>query len=188
MYYSISLNGAWEMQYLEDRYTDTQNPFKYTHEEDPVGTEPEDISNNVIDAAVPRYWEDMVDDFRLTSFFSKLRVNPEYGLQSYPIVSYAPDMALPNIMGTFLYRRSFDYSFSEGDTAIHFEGVQNTAYVWINNMFIGFHEGYSTPFEISVPREVLKNGRNEIVISVSNHRLKGYCDEPISGITSRGRR
>ena len=185
MYYSISLNGAWEMQYLEDRYTDTKNPFKYTHEEDPVGTEPEDISNNVIEAAVPRYWEDMTEDFRLTSFFSKLRVNPEYGLQSYPIVSYAPDMALPNIMGTFLYRRSFDYSFSAGDTAIHFEGVQNTAYVWINNMFIGFHEGYSTPFEIPIPSGVLKNGRNEIVISVSNHRLKGYCDEPISGITSR---
>ena len=57
MYHSISLNGAWEMQYREDRYTDTRNPFDdITPMEDPVGTEPEDISNNVIENAVPRYW------------------------------------------------------------------------------------------------------------------------------------
>ncbi len=174
------------MQYQEERYTDTKNPFDgIVHMEDPVGTEPEDISNNIIENAVPRYWEDMTEDFRVTSFFSKLRVNPEYGLQSYPIVGYAPDMALPNIMGTFFYRRSFEYRTMVGEAVLHFEGVQNTAYVWINGIFLGFHEGYSTPFDIAVADGVLKEGENEIVVSVSNHRLKGYCNEPVSGITSR---
>ena len=185
MYKAFSLNGTWEMQYQEGRYTDTQNPFKSIYVEDGAKTDSEDIINNVIENAVPRYWEDMTEDFRLTSFFGKLRVNPEYGLQSYPIVGYAPDMALPNIMGTFFYRRSFEYSIIEGEAVLHFEGVQNTAYVWINDVFLGFHEGYSTPFDISVPGNVLKDGRNEIVISVSNHRLKGYYNEPVSGLTSR---
>ena len=186
MYKSFSLNGAWEMHYQEERYTDKVNPFKGIYvEEDAAGTEPEAISIDIIENAVPAYWEDMTEAFRLTSFFGKLRINPEYGLQSYPIAGNAPDMALPNIMGTFFYRRSFEWVNVENDTVIHFDGVQNTAYVWINDIFLGCHEGYSTPFDIKIPKGTLKDGNNEIVISVSNHRLKGYMDEPVSGLTSR---
>ena len=165
MYNAISLNGAWEMRYQEERYIDKECPFYDVVMEDPAGTEPEDISNNVIENAVPRYWEDMTEDFRVTSFFGKLRVNPEYGLQSYPIVGYAPDMALPNIMGTFFYRRSFECGALDGEVLLHFDGVQNTAYVWINKIFVGFHEGYSTPFDLPISEGVLKEGKNEIVIS-----------------------
>ncbi len=186
MYKSFSLNGAWEMHYQEERYTDKVNPFKGIYvEEDAAGTEPEDISIDIIENAVPAYWEDMIESFRLTSFFGKLRINPEYGLQSYPIAGNAPDMALPNIMGTFFYRRSFEWVNVENDTVIHFDGVQNTAYVWINDIFLGYHEGYSTPFDIEIPKGTFKDGNNEIVISVSNHRIKGYMDEPVSGLTSR---
>ncbi len=185
-YKAFSLNGAWEMHYQEEKYTDKVNPFKGIYkEEDAAGTEPEDISIDVIENAVPRYWEDMKEDFKVTSFFGKLKVNPEYGLQSYPIAGNAPDMALPNIMGTFFYRRNFEWDNVENDAVIHFEGVQNTAYVWINDIFLGYHEGYSTPFDIEIPQGILKDGNNEIVISVSNHRLKGYMDEPVSGLTSR---
>ena len=174
------------MHYQEKRYTDKVNPFKGIYvEEDAAGTEPEAISIDIIENAVPAYWEDMTESFRLTSFFGKLRINPEYGLQSYPIAGNAPDMALPNIMGTFFYRRNFEWVNVEKDAVIHFEGVQNTAYVWINDVFLGYHEGYSTPFDIEIPQGTLKDGNNEIVISVSNHRLKGYMDEPVSGLTSR---
>ena len=53
VYKSFSLNGAWEMYYQEERYTDTVNPFKGIYkEEDAAGTEPEDISNDIIENAV----------------------------------------------------------------------------------------------------------------------------------------
>ena len=109
-YTSFSLNGAWEMQYQEEKYTDTVSPFagKSYGTEDAAGTEPEDMSNSVVENAVPGYWEDMTEKFMLTPFFRELRINPEYGLQQYPMAGAAPDMALPNIVGNFFYRRSFN--------------------------------------------------------------------------------
>ena len=96
------------MHYQESKYLGTVNPFNYIYkEEDAAGTEPEDRSNDIIENAVPAYWEDMTKAFQKTSFFGKLRINPEYGIQKYPIIGNAPDMALPNIIGNFFYRRNF---------------------------------------------------------------------------------
>lgn len=185
-YTSISLNGAWEMQYQEQEYIGNIAPFRYSYiEEDAAGTEPEDISNNIIEDAVPGYWEDMTEKFKFTSFFHKLRINPEYGIQSYPIIGNAPDMALPNIIGTFFYHRSFNYKNNGQPTAIHFDGVQNTVSVWINDIYLGRHEGYSAPFEIQIPNNVLRSGENVLELSVANYRLKGYMGEPVTGLTSR---
>jgi len=186
-YTSFSLNGAWEMQYQEEKYTDTVSPFsgKNYGTEDAAGTEPEDMSSSVVENAVPGYWEDMTEKFMLTPFFRELRINPEYGLQQYPMAGAAPDMALPNIVGNFFYRRTFNCENITNPAVIHLEGVQNSASVWINDTFLGRHEGYSTPFDMEIPAGVLKNGINEIVLSVSNHRLEGYAGEPVSGLTSR---
>ena len=98
---SFSLNGTWEMRYSEEKYLGKENPFStYEADGDIAGTEPADISNSFIENAVPGYWEDMTEKFLETPFFRELRINPEYGLQQYPIAGGAPDMALPNIIGT----------------------------------------------------------------------------------------
>ena len=169
-YISYSLNGAWEMNYSEHAYTGTENPWE---------------KGTLVENAVPGYWEDMTEQFMMTPFFRSLRVNPEYGLQQYPIADVAPDMALPNIMGNFYYRREF---FCEGHAekmVLHFEGVQNAISVWVNDIFLERHEGYSTPFDVVLPAGLVVDGANTIVLSVSNHRLEGYNGEPVSGITSR---
>lgn len=185
-YTKFLLNGAWEMAYSEDAYFSEKNPFSaLLSEEDLVGTEPESASMPVVDHAVPGYWEDMTDAFLKTPFFGQLRINPEYGLQQYPIAGTPPDMALPNVVGNFFYRRSFVCQGITEPTAIHFEGVQNAASVWVNDVYLGRHEGYSTPFSFDIPAGVLHDGENIIVLSVSNHRLTGYADEPVSGLTSR---
>ena len=102
IYTSFSLNGAWKMGYQEEKYTEEKEPFQSLQkEEDAAGTEPESICNDRIEKAVPGYWEDMTEAFQLTSFYGKLKINPEYGIQRYPIAGNVPDMALPNIVGTF---------------------------------------------------------------------------------------
>jgi len=186
-YTSFSLNGAWEMQYQEEKYTSKVSPFsgRSYGTEDAAGTEPEDMSSSVVENAVPGYWEDMTEKFMLTPFFRELRINPEYGIQQYPMAGAAPDMALPNIVGNFFYRRSFNCENITSPAVIYLEGVQNSASIWINDTFLGRHEGYSTPFEMEIPEGTLKDGENEIVLSVSNHRLEGYAGEPVSGLTSR---
>ena len=172
MYDRFSLNGTWEMSYSEIVYTGTANPWSGKNAA-------------VIENAVPGYWEDMKDAFLRAPFFGELKINPEYGLQSYPIAGVCPDMALPNIMGNFCYHRTFCCEGVDRRTVIHFSGVQNAVPVWLNDVYLGRHEGYSTPFDMEIPMGVLRDGENEIVLSVSNIGLTGYVGEPVSGLTNR---
>ena len=144
-YLSYSLNGSWEMDYTTEAYTDNRMP---------------QFSGFSVENAVPGYWEDMTDSFLLAPFFRKLRINPEYGIQRYPMTGWAPDMALPNIIGNFFYRRSFQYDGGYLPCAIHFEGVQNTLRLWLNGQYLGCHTGYSTPFDIPVPPKYIASDVN----------------------------
>ena len=179
LYTSFSLNGTWVMGYDEKKYQGTENPFKV------LDINEKNSGQNTISDAVPGYFEDMTDKFSGTSFSESIKINPEYTKQSYPMAETAPDMALPNPYGTFFYKREISLAKTENQTVIHFEGVQNSVRVWVNDKFIGFHEGYSTPFDILVPDDALKEGLNTIVLAVSNHDLGGYDNRLISGLTTR---
>lgn len=67
-------------------------------------------------------------------------------------------MALPNIIGNFFYRRNFLWENMGKPTMLHLEGVQNAVSVWVNDIFLGRHEGYSAPFDMEIPSEILKIG------------------------------
>ena len=170
LYSALSLNGAWRMDYCEEKYDSQALP---------------EFKGSVIEGAVPSYWEDMTESFMKAPFFRHLRINPEYGLQQYPIADTAPDMALPNIVGNFFYSRTFICEDVEPLAVLHFGGVQSAASVWLNGEFLIRHEGYSSPFDVEIPRGLLKCGENTLVLSVSNHRLEGFDSQPVSGITSR---
>lgn len=170
-YTSFSLNGAWFMDYTAEKYLGTENPW--------AGKE------NLVRNAVPGYWEDMTDVFPKTDFYHKLRINPEYGIQQYPMTALPPDMALPTIIGNFFYKRTFNCENITDPCALHFTGVQNAVSVWLNDVYLGRHEGYSAPFDFDIPEGVILNGENTIVLSVSNHRLAGFNGQPVSGLTSR---
>lgn len=169
LYTSCSLNGCWEMQYLPEAFSGGDLPlFRGFHIED----------------AVPGYWEDLLPEFRKAPFFSRLRVNPEYGFQRYPMAGSPPDMALPTIPGTFLYCRRFSLIPEEGQWELHFGGVQNSVWVWLNGTFLGCHRGYSTPFAFPIPEGVLGE-ENTVIMAVSNLGLTGFEDQEVSGLTNR---
>ena len=169
----ISLAGDWKMDYLSDQ--------PYTSTAEPTLTK----GGYHVSRAVPGYWEDMCDEFRRTELHAKLRYNPLYTLQRYPQAGYVPDMCLPNPVGCFLYSKSFDLSEISEDAVLFFGGVQNRLSAWINGKFIGTHEGYSASFTLDVPADTLTVGENRITLAVSNNRLAGYMDRPVSGLTSR---
>lgn len=170
-YTSFSLNGAWRMDYTAEKYLGVESPW--------TG------KDNLVIGAVPAYWEDMTDSFARTDFYHKLRINPEYGIQQYPMTSMPPDMALPNVIGNFFYQRTFNCENITDPCSIHFVGVQNAVSVWLNGVYLGRHEGYSAPFDFDIPDGLIHDGENEIVLSVSNHRLEGFNGQPVSGLTSR---
>ena len=140
IYEAFSLNGTWNMAYAEGVYSDTKLPSD---------------KGFPISDAVPGYWENMTERFQDAPFFGLLKLNPEYGLQRYPMAGTAPDMALPNVVGTFFYSRSFQWEPSEQPTELYCGGVQNRVSVWLNGEFLGKHMGYSTPFAMKIPPELL---------------------------------
>ncbi len=168
-YESYSLNGAWDMAYSRDAYHMEQAP---------------DVKFYPVENAVPGYWEDMTDTFSELPFYYRLN-QTGYGIWKYPITHDVPDMSLPAIEGNFFYKKLFSVNTRGGDTEIYFEGVQNKASVWLNGTYLGSHEGYSTPFAFKVPDDILIEGENELIMSVSNFRLKGNRGAPVSGLTTR---
>ena len=185
IYSAVSLDGEWEMAYQP-----------YAHEV----VECPEFKGVKIANAVPGYWEDMVPAFRAAGMKDEFRINPLFERQRFPITGWASDTTLPNIYGCFFYRRTIDLDETicgapgvralpttncQLPTAVlAFEGVRNQVHVWINGTFVAFRAGFSTPFELAVPNGVLKKGRNEIVLAVSNNPNLGYCDY-VSGLTTR---
>ena len=175
LYDAVPLNGAWEMAY---------QPYAYEVVDYPA------FRGVNIAGAIPGYWEDMVPAFRAAGMKDEFRINPLFERQRFPITGWASDTTLPNIYGCFFYRRTFylpstlNPQLSTLNAVLAFEGVRNQVHVWINGKFVAFRAGFSTPFELVVPKGVLRKGTNEIVLAVSNNPNLGYCDY-VTGLTTR---
>ena len=169
----LSLNGDWKIDYI--------GSHPYNSPEIPV------FDGFYTKNIVPAYWEDMIDEFRKTKLHTKLCYNPLYTLQRYPQAGYVPDMALPNIIGTFAYKRNFTINEipETGSVKLYIGGAHSALSAWVNGAYIGKHEGYSSEFCLDIDKSLLNVGDNEIVLTVSNNRLEGYESRPVSGCTSR---
>ena len=171
---AISLNGAWYADYLSDTpYTLTAEPAVCLS------------SDSATALSVPGYWEDMQELFQTTRLHEKLNINPQYSDQSYPQTGYCKDLFLPNPVGCLAYTRSFGLQEIPANAQLYLGGVQNAVSGWINGVYLGRHQGYSTPVSFPIPEGVLVAGENRITLAVSNNRLAGYLGRPVSGLTSR---
>ena len=164
----IPLDGAWEMSY---------SPYDCESVVYP------NFKGKIVEKAIPGYWEDMIDALRASGITETFRINPQHVKQTFPIYNSAGDMTLPNIRGSFYYRRFVELD-REGPAYLAFEGVRNQVHLWVNGEFVAFRAGFSTPFELSIPKGVFKKGKNEIVLAVSNCPNLGYCDF-VTGLTTR---
>ena len=93
-YLSYSLNGSFEMVYSDRAYLGTQEPGAALYE---TALDMPDSRFDVISDAIPGYWEDMTDKFATAQFYRTLRVNPEYGLWRYPLISTKVKTAGANV-------------------------------------------------------------------------------------------
>jgi beta-glucuronidase len=71
------------------------------------------------------------------------------------------------------------------DWLVRFESVNYRAKVWLNGRPIGRNTGAYLPWDVRLPRSVLKRqGSNRLVVRVDNRRLR--TDFPPSGLTGSG--
>jgi beta-glucuronidase len=100
----------------------------------------------------------------------------------------AGDNSVASMTGTVAwYRKDFHLPDRRArmDWLVRFESVNYRARVWLNGKPIGRNTGAYLPWDLRLPRSVLKRqGTNRLVVRVDNRRLK--TDFPPSGLTGSG--
>ncbi|MCL3780105.1 beta-galactosidase [Prolixibacteraceae bacterium JC049] len=76
---------------------------------------------------------------------------------------------------TLWYNRSFevDKKWEGKDLLLHFEASDWHTRVWVNNELVGEHKGGYDPFSFNITSQ-LKNGKNELVVAVTDPTDKGW--------------
>lgn len=148
---SIDLNGLWDISYSREAILTDWLP---------------DRDSYTGKMNVPEYWEDSPGSF---DGIDCLR-NPEY--EEIDFSKYgteSPDSSLPFVHGTVYYQRNFDWD-GESTCSLEVGGAFLECACFVNGRYAGYHLGHSTSFEFSIDRDMLKVGRNELVLAVSNLR------------------
>jgi beta-glucuronidase len=76
--------------------------------------------------------------------------------------------------GTVWYQRNFDIAATVETMRVflHFGAVNYEAHVYLNGEKLGMHKGGFTPFNFEIPRRLLKEKDNFLVVKVDNKRHK----------------
>lgn len=143
-----SLNGNYKFSYLTE---DTNKDF--------YNTWVDDSEWDVID--VPSMWQ-----YR------------GYGKPEYPNVRYSIPVAPPyvkkqNPVG--LYRKTFEIENPAEKTILHFCGVDNAFYVYLNGEQVGFSKGSRLPAEFDVTKYIRK-GENLLAVKVFTYSDATYLE------------
>jgi beta-glucuronidase len=124
----------------------------------------------------------------LTQRFQRKATPDGWTRTSVPNAWNAGDDSLASMVGTVAwYRKDFRLpdERSRMDWLVRFESVNYRSRVWLNGRPIGRNTGAYLPFDMRLPRHVLKRGGvNRLVIRVDNRRLR--TDFPPSGLTGSG--
>jgi beta-glucuronidase len=124
----------------------------------------------------------------LTQRFQRQTARDGWTRTAVPNAWNAGDDSLASMLGTVgWYRKDFHLpdERSRMDWLVRFESVNYRSRVWLNGRPIGRNTGAYLPFDLRLPRRVLRrSGVNRLVIRIDNRRLR--TDFPPSGLTGSG--
>ncbi|MBQ3088564.1 MAG: hypothetical protein IJC36_02900 [Clostridia bacterium] len=103
-----------------------------------------------------------------------------YAECTYPNVRYPFQFMPPHILKVNpvgCYRRKFTISNknAQNRATLHFEGVDNAFYVYINGEFVGFSKGSRLPAEFDIT-PLLREGENSIAVKVYTYSDSSYLE------------
>ena len=146
--YLQSLNGYWRFLYRE-----SNAPADFFR------TDYDDAAWDVID--VPSMWQ-----YR---GYGKCK----YPNTTYPIPFNPPYVCCENPVGC--YRLNFNLDSVSAHTTLHFGGVDNAFYVYLNGEFVGFSKGSRIPSEFDVTG-LIRQGENLIAVKVYTYSDATYLE------------
>lgn len=151
---SISLNGIWN--YIIDPYENGFYNYRYTERNE---NDKEAYWNN---PKVKNKTERVEHGYTRPY---NIKVPGDWNSQSDVFKYYE---------GTVWYQRNFDLNINQDNKRvfIHFGAVNYEAHVYINGKKLGTHKGGFTPFNFEIPKDLLKEKDNFLVVKVDNKRHK----------------
>jgi len=162
--HTFSLDGDWEFAYEPE----------VALEKVPVVPEAASFQARM---PVPGYWDDHIDRLRCTAFWPKTRFNPHHrGREVLPLLGLPADATTPYLLGLGFYRKCLDVPAELAGRCItlHVGGAVMDTWVWVNGQYVGYHLGYTTPFEMALEGQIRAGESNEIILGVANTRRNIY--------------
>ncbi len=98
---------------------------------------------------------------------------PAYPNIEYPIPFNPPYVCCENPVG--YYKRKFTVKNKTSRTILHFSGVDNAFYAYINGIFVGFSKGSRIPAEFDIS-SLVREGENEIAVKVFTYSDATYLE------------
>ena len=93
-----------------------------------------------------------------------------------------PGLASYDGWGWFV--RTFVLDRPGGEISLHFAGVDDDAVVWVNNIEVGGHTGYTDPFALDIT-SALRPGLNTLAVLVKDNGGGGGIYKPVTLIPTR---
>jgi len=93
-----------------------------------------------------------------------------------------PGLALYDGWGWFV--RTFKLERTGEKISLHFAGVDDDAEVWVNNVSVGVHSGYTDPFALDIT-PALRPGFNTVAVLVKDYGGGGGIYKPVTLISTR---
>ncbi len=96
------------------------------------------------------------------------------------LLPFAPEAALSGYKGKLgkklIYEKVFrlEKTYQKERFLLHFGAVDQLADVWLNDVYLGSHEGGYLPFEFDVTKELYKEGENHLKVVVTDSLSNKY--------------
>ncbi len=112
-------------------------------------------------------WQYVAGDLRPANMYSSKQATHQWEPITIPSNWYLEGL---NTSGVIWLKRTFtiDPEFEGSVVKLNFEGIDYTADIWLNEQYIGFHEGSFQPFDELVTEPIQFGKENTLVIRVNS--------------------
>lgn len=169
---SMLLSGEWDFHYARNPLH-APEPTKRQNRADKCDSELSwditDLNSKAKGDKTSNQWSKIIvpGHWQLQGFG-----RPQYTNVIYPFPVCPPHVPSENPTGT--YRRQFSVPKAwsvDSQLRLRFEGVDSAYHVWINGIFIGYHQGSRNSGEFDISSAVNREGPNELLV-----RVYQWCD------------
>lgn len=168
--FAQSLNGNWKFHFSADPQERPKDFYEVDHNEDEFDT-----------IRVPQHIE--IANYDKLHYINTLYPwegkeyrRPPYALGAKELEAGLFSDAKDNCVGSYIKHFRLGASLKGKKVRVHFAGVEQAMYVWLNGHFLGYAEDSFTPSEFDLT-PYLQNGDNKLAVEVFKRSTAAFIED-----------